>query len=68
MTYGKRDANGVVRLSGSGSLTGGTGNYKDIKGSFTLRGGSSTKTSRDPSWVRWRLSYLVATNSVLSVL
>jgi hypothetical protein len=46
VTYGKRGTNGVVRLTGSGNLVGGTGNYKDIKGAFMLRGSYSTKTSR----------------------
>jgi hypothetical protein len=46
VTYGKRSANGLVRLTGTGTLVGGTGNYTDIKGAFTLRGSYSTKTSR----------------------
>jgi hypothetical protein len=46
VTYGKRGANGVVRVLGSGNLVGGTGNYKDIKGAFTLRGSYGTKTNR----------------------
>jgi hypothetical protein len=46
VTYGKRGSNGVVRLRGSGSLVGGTGNYTNIKGAFTLRGSYNTRTNR----------------------
>ncbi|MFY9578075.1 MAG: hypothetical protein WAQ33_02010 [Gaiellaceae bacterium] len=43
---GKRGANGVARLSGDGSINGGTGNYKGLRGSFTVTGSLSTRTSR----------------------
>jgi hypothetical protein len=46
VTYGKRGANGVARLTGNGTLTGGTGNYKGITGTFTVTGTYSTKTYR----------------------
>jgi hypothetical protein len=39
--YGKRGA-----LSGRGNLVGGSGNYKDIKGAFTLRGRYNARTGR----------------------
>jgi hypothetical protein len=41
MMFGKRGA-----IRGSGTFTGGTGNYQNIKGGFTLRGSSSRKTGR----------------------
>lgn len=41
VTYGKRGA-----LRGSGNLAGGSGNYKDIKGTFTLRGSYNPRTGR----------------------
>jgi hypothetical protein len=44
--YGRRGANGVSRLTGDGSLTGGTGNYKGIKGAFTVTGSYDKKTNR----------------------
>lgn len=34
------------RLTGEGNLTGGSGNYQDIKGNFVLRGSYSPKTKR----------------------
>lgn len=46
VTFGKRRPSGVARLTGSGTLTGGTGNYKDIKGNFTLRGSYDPVTKR----------------------
>jgi membrane-bound inhibitor of C-type lysozyme len=46
VTYGKRGANALVRLRGKGSLAGGTGNYKGIKGAFTLQGSYSAKRDR----------------------
>jgi hypothetical protein len=46
ITYGKRGAKGIRRVSGSGTLNGGTGNYKGLTGGFTVRGRYSTKTSR----------------------
>jgi hypothetical protein len=44
--FGKRGTRGIVRLTGAGSLTGGTGNYRGIKGNFKLRGLYNTKTKR----------------------
>jgi hypothetical protein len=41
LTHGKRGA-----LSGDGNLVGGSGNYKDIKGAFTLRGSYNPRTGR----------------------
>lgn len=46
VTYGKRVRKGVVRLSGNGSITGGTGNYVGLKGTFTVTGSYSRKTNR----------------------
>jgi hypothetical protein len=57
VTYGKRRSNGVVRLRGNGNLVGGTGNYKDIKGAFTLRGSYSTKTNRGTFVLKGEASY-----------
>ena len=41
VTHGKRGA-----LRGSGNLVGGSGNYKDIKGAFTLKGSYNARTGR----------------------
>lgn len=57
MRYGKRGANGAVRLTGDGSLTGGTGNYKDIKGTFTITGSYSTKTNRGTFTLKGAATY-----------
>ena len=46
VTFGKRGAGGLARLTGNGSLTGGTGNFKGIKGAFTIKGSYSTKAER----------------------
>jgi hypothetical protein len=44
--YGKRGANGLTRLTGNGTLAGGTGNYQGIKGTFTVTGAYNTRTNR----------------------
>ena len=41
VTYGRRGA-----LRGSGTFTGGTGNYNGIKGGFTVGGSYNTRTGR----------------------
>ncbi len=46
VTYGKRARKGVVHVSGNGSITGGTGNYVGLKGTFTVTGTYSRKTNR----------------------
>jgi hypothetical protein len=46
VTYGKPARKGVVHLSGNGSITGGTGNYVGLKGTFTVTGTYSRKTNR----------------------
>lgn len=46
VAFGRAGTDGVARLTGNGSLSGGTGNYEGIKGTFTLTGRLSTKTNR----------------------
>jgi hypothetical protein len=46
ITYGKRGRTGVARLTGTGTLTGGTGNYRDVTGTFALTGKYSARTKR----------------------
>jgi hypothetical protein len=46
VTFGKRGSSGVARLTGTGTLTGGTGNYKGVNGNFMLNGGYNPKTKR----------------------
>jgi len=45
ITYGKR-TRGIARLTGSGNITGGTGNYLGLGGKFTLMGSYKAKTNR----------------------
>lgn len=44
--FGKRGRGGVTRLTGTGNLTGGTGNYKGVKGSFAVSGTYDPQTKR----------------------
>jgi hypothetical protein len=54
---GKRGANGVARLTGDGSITGGTGNYKGLEGTFTLAGTLSARTNRGTLLLKGSATY-----------
>ena len=54
---GKRGANGVTRLTGDGSINGGTGNYKGLEGTFTLSGTLSARTNRGTLLLKGSATY-----------
>jgi hypothetical protein len=46
VTFGKRGPRGAARLTGRGTLAGGTGNFKGVRGNFTLSGSYDPTTKR----------------------
>ena len=46
LTFGKRATKGIVRLTGNGTITGGSGNYTGLEGTFTVNGSYNTRTKR----------------------
>jgi hypothetical protein len=57
ITFGQRTANGLVRVTGDGLITDGTGNYESLKGSFTVRGTYNMRAGRGTLKLRGIATY-----------